>query len=190
MTSTSPRLIIGLTGYLRSGKDTAGAALIADGFTRASFADKIRAFLHALNPQVVQNGVTYRLAPIIAGYGGWEEAKDQFPEVRALLQRCGADAGRTVLGDNVWVDAAMRELGSGDVVFTDVRFPNEAEAIQAAGGFIIRVTRPGHEPGPDAHESETAMDGYPFDFHLPNIGGVSDLCENVRSLVRIARSIA
>jgi hypothetical protein len=110
---------------------------------------------------------------------GWEKVKDDFPEVRQLLQRTGTDAGRRVLGENVWVDAVMADLPDTDVVFTDCRFPNEAQAIKDAGGYLVRVTRPGFEPGPDAHESETALDGYPHDFEIKNTGTLEDLRDTV-----------
>lgn len=193
MTSTaasSPRLIVGFSGYLRSGKDTAGSALAADGFHHASFAAKLKAFVYALNPIVPHTGIDYRLATLVDAYG-WERCKDRYPEVRTLLQRCGTDAGRRVLGEDVWVDAVMSDLpAEQDVVFTDCRFPNEARAIQAAGGFVIRVNRPGYEPGPDAHESETSLDGYPFDFTIVNGRTVEALHAQVRSLMVTCRSAA
>ena len=46
-------MIIGLSGYAQSGKDTVAKVLIEEyGFTRIAFADKIREFLYDLNPQV------------------------------------------------------------------------------------------------------------------------------------------
>ncbi|MGL5816659.1 MAG: hypothetical protein ACRCYR_03780 [Phycicoccus sp.] len=183
-----PRVLVGISGPLRAGKDTAGAALVADGFTRASFADKLRAFLYALNPVIVQDDVQRRLVSLVDDRG-WERCKDTYPEVRALLQRCGTDAGRNVLGANVWVNAAMSDLPAGDVVFTDVRFPNEADAIRAAGGIVVRVERAGYEPDQDSHLSETALHGYAFDFTLHNHGTVEQLHDEARSVVRSWRSV-
>lgn len=189
MTPT-PRLIVGFSGYLRSGKDTAGNVLTeGHDFTKASFAAKLKDFLYALNPLIppAYAGSPHpRLAPVVDAYG-WEAAKDKFPEIRALLQRCGTDAGRKVLGANVWVDAAIRDLPDGDVVFTDVRFLNEALAIRGAGGVVVRVDRPGFEPGPDAHESETALDGFDFDHTIVNDGRVEDLRATVTGTLRLVR---
>ena len=44
-------MIIGLTGYAQSGKDTVAKILVENyGFTRIAFADKIREFLYETNP--------------------------------------------------------------------------------------------------------------------------------------------
>jgi hypothetical protein len=181
--TSDPLILIGFTGYLRSGKDTAGQFLReeAGSFHHASFAAKLKAFLYAVNPVIPRNPMGYghyRLRELVDAYG-WEKVKDDFPEVRQLLQRTGTDAGRRVLGENVWVDAVMADLPDTDVVFTDCRFPNEAQAIKDAGGYLVRVTRPGFEPGPDAHESETALDGYPHDFEIKNTGTLEDLRDTV-----------
>lgn len=182
----SHALLVGVSGYARSGKDTVGQALVDRGWWHASFAAKLKAFLYAINPQVVQNGITYRLAGLVDAYG-WERAKDEFPEIRKLLQRTGTDAGRKVMWDSLWVDAAMRDVPDWPTVFTDTRFPNEADAIRARGGIIIRVDRPGVGPATDenghVHESETALDHYDFDYRLDNDGTIEQLQQAVAARV-------
>ena len=124
---------------------------------------------------------------------GWERAKE-VREVRRLLQAHGV-AIREHVGENVWVDAAMtavalwrsgdmaEDLGCGccfepagptPVVITDVRFPNEAAAIKAAGGSLIRIIRPGQDTLDD-HISETALDDWPADREVWNTGTLDDL---------------
>lgn len=171
------RIIVGLSGYAGSGKDTAAEALIAKGFTRVSFFDKAREVALALNPliPVVVPGIrgaadqtTYvRLADWVEAHG-WTEAKRNL-EVRNLLQRLGTEAGRRVLGENVWVDAVMRDLPDGNLVFTDMRFPNEYDAVIAAGGVAVRINRPGVE-AVNAHPSETALDEHLFHAVIENGG--------------------
>jgi hypothetical protein len=175
-------VIVGLSGYARCGKDTAAKTLIDHGFVRVSFADKLRAFLLALNPIILQTveGRGVRLAEIVEDSLGWEDAKDDFPEVRALLQRCGTEAGRQVLGENVWVEATLRDLPN-NVVVTDVRFPNEAQAIKDLGGRIIRITRPHFGPT-NPHPSETALDDWTFDHHVVNDGDLGDLSYAIRQV--------
>jgi dephospho-CoA kinase len=52
-------MIIGLTGYARTGKDTVASVLVKDfGFERIAFADPIRELLYELNPKV--NGIYLR----------------------------------------------------------------------------------------------------------------------------------
>ena len=165
--------LIGVTGRARAGKDSFAARLVeAHGFTRVAFADPIRDFALTLDPLVDGH---YRLSEIVRSLG-WDVAKESIPEVRRTLQRLGTEAGRNVLGDRVWIDAALGKIDAvdGPVVVTDVRFPNEAEAITSAGGILVRVVRPGHETA-DAHPSETAMDGYPVHVQVVNDGSLEQL---------------
>ncbi|MEU4984870.1 hypothetical protein [Streptomyces sp. NPDC021969] len=177
----SDRLIIGLAGYARSGKNEAAEALVQYGWTQAAFADKLREFLLAVDPAIPGPYGTgnLRLSILIRDVG-WEYAKDHYPEVRALLQRTGTEAGRRLLGSNVWVDALFRDLAEAPaLVVTDCRFPNEAQAVADRGGVMIRVERPGVGPAKDkvgrVHESETALDGWAYDHTLINDGSVRDL---------------
>lgn len=177
----SDRLIIGLSGYSRSGKNSAAEALVQYGWRQAGFADKLREFLLAVDPVIPGPYGTgnLRLSRLIKDVG-WEYAKDHYPEVRALLQRTGTDAGRKLLGSNVWVDALFRdEVSAPALVITDVRFPNEAQQVADRGGVTIRIERPGVGPARDrmgrVHESETALDDWVFDHTLANDGSVRDL---------------
>jgi hypothetical protein len=57
-------------------------------------------------------------------------------------------------------------------VFTDVRFPNEADMIRYNEGIIVRVVAPHAERYdrlgmlPPDHASETAMDDYEVDYEI------------------------
>lgn len=167
-------MIIGLSGYARSGKDEVAKILVEEyGYTRAAFADKIREFLYETNPQIGGN----RLQHLIDTYG-WEVAKSQ-PEVRHLLQSIGVGA-RKLLGDDIWIYQVLKNLHPSDkVVISDVRFINEAECINARGGQLWRIKRNGVK-AVNSHVSEHDMDGYPVDKILKNEGTLEDL----RTLVR------
>src|ERR1051326_2875992 len=84
-----------------------------------------------------------RLSTVVEAVG-WDKAKEN-EDVRRFLQRLGTDGVRNHLGDNIWVDSLFRRLESYEepsartkVVITDVRFPNEADAIRQRGGEIWR----------------------------------------------------
>ncbi|MGW6600563.1 deoxynucleotide monophosphate kinase family protein [Streptomyces sp. NPDC055036] len=186
--------LIGLSGYARSGKDTAAQALADRGWRRAAFADKLREFLLALDPLLPalhgHGGQPFRLRRYVEAWG-WERAKDEHPEVRALLQRAGTEAGRRVLGANVWVNALFEEHEDAPaLVVSDVRFPNEAQAISDRGGVVIRVERPGYGPRRNEygviHESETALDNWSFDHLLSNDGTACELREKLRGVAKLA----
>lgn len=170
--------LVGLSGYARTGKDEAAKVLVEDhGFTRVAFADKLRAVLQALNPIIApskelyfsRSKVVVNLDEVISVYG-WDGYKDTEygPEIRRLLQRLGTEAGRNLLGDNIWVDSALTgHDSSARIVVTDCRFPNEAQAIKAQGGILVRITRPG-VTAVNAHSSEIALDDWPFDYTIEN----------------------
>lgn len=162
---------IGLIGYAQSGKDTLGKILTDDyGYTRISFADGVREVALAINP-FLSDGST--LADAVSEFG-WDIVKS-WPQVRQLLQRVGTEAVRDILGQDLWIDLALRKAGKvRRAVFTDVRYQNEAEAILRDGGVLWRITRPGVGPV-NRHPSETALDLFPVERTIANNGTVEDL---------------
>lgn len=181
-------MIIGLSGYARSGKDTVADILVHDaGFIRVAFADKLREALYALNPLVTHDKGMNKLLFVtdlqtVIDEHGWDGVKSTpyGPEVRRLLQRMGTEAGRNVLGDNIWVDAVINSLDPNKIyVATDCRFINEAQAVDQ----VWRVTRPGVEPAND-HISEVGLDTWPFDRIVYNDGSLFDLREKVLESAR------
>lgn len=166
-------MIIGLTGYAQSGKDSVANILVNNyGYTRVAFADPIRELLYQMNPAVKDGG--YRVQSTVDAYG-WDVAKTAFPEVRNMLQNLGVGARKT-FGDMFWVQQALRQVSpEGNFVITDVRYPNEAKAIRAyEDSQIWRIKRSGVEPV-NAHASETAMDGEKVDQIFVNNGTLEDL---------------
>lgn len=199
MTTLPP--LVGLIGKKRVGKDTFAAVLVEEfGFARVAFADPLKEMALTIDPVIgwyANNGsaVHMRLDTAVA-LRGWEEAKDVYPEARRFLQRLGD--GVRQFDPEFWVRAGMRKaralrrggsdaavvFGPGQpVVITDVRYPNEADAIRDAGGVLVRIVRPGVDDG-DTHASETALDGY---------AGVENVIHNdtdIRGLRELARLCA
>lgn len=168
-------MIIGLSGYKQSGKDALADELVKLGFTKLGMSDILHECMLTLDPIVqVKNGGVVRYSTLVdeVGYVAAKEA----PEVRRLLQVFGTDIGRNMLGENVWVDAVALKLDrmQGDIVLTGVRFPNEAAMIEDLG-LLVRVERPGFTG--DSHESEHALDDYPFPMVIPNDGPLARLGE-------------
>jgi len=171
-------MIIGLTGYAQSGKDTVANVLVERyGFTRIAFADKIREFLYETNPMYDSIVGEPLFVKAKVDRDGWEEAKKS-PQIRRLLQNSGV-AARNLFGPNFWVNEAMKTMLNDprpdmSYVITDVRFLNEADMIKANNGQIWRVKRLGVDPV-NAHVSETQMDGYPVDQIFINNSTLDDL---------------
>lgn len=173
-------MLVALSGYAQVGKDSVGRFLIEDhGFTRFAFADKLREVVYALNPVVNARRVQEVVDDV-----GWDRAKVEVPEIRRLLQAMGTEAGRKILGENVWVNAVFEQIGrqrglsvvptDHDYVITDCRFVNEAQAVKDRGGFVVRVNRPGVGPV-SGHPSETSLNDWEFDLVINNDGSLDDL---------------
>ena len=162
-------IIIGLTGYAQSGKDTAAKILVDNyGFTKVAFADKIREFLYNINPMIGGEPLQIKV-----DVEGWEKAK-QHSEVRRLLQVTGVSA-RKLFGSEFWINQTLRHFAtSSNVVISDVRFTNEANWLKTNGGQIWRIQRVGVE-AVNGHVSETELDDYPVDQTFANNGSLEDL---------------
>jgi len=180
-------MIIGLSGYARSGKDEVAKILVSEfNFERVAFADAIRDLLYQMNPLI---GVT-RLQTMIDAVG-WDIAK-QHPDVRSYLQNLGVGA-RKLFGNNFWINQALNPhvyehpiVGvNKNIVVTDVRFENEADMIKSLYGQVWRVRRQNVEPV-NQHVSEVALDDYKFDQILKNEGSLDELKELVRKRVNLS----
>jgi hypothetical protein len=119
------------------------------------------------------------------------------PTLRWFLQNLGTDAIRNNIHPNAWVNALFvdykpikKKVQVDDVderieqfpnwIITDLRFPNEFDAVKKRGGVCIRVERNFEDfqvgdaqvrkdVNPiDLHPSETALDNYEFDLVLNN----------------------
>jgi hypothetical protein len=109
--------------------------------------------------------------------------------VRQFIQRVGTEAIRNNVHYNTWVNAMFADYipsngyiapGINEPVLeypkwliTDVRFPNEYNAIKDRGGIIIRMERD-FEHKSD-HFSETALGEYQFDCVIENNGSIEEL---------------
>lgn len=184
-------MIVGLSGYARAGKNEAARGL-EPVFRTVAFADKLRDFLFMLNPVVditpdsnEFNGIRFlRVQDVVESYG-WDGYKESpyGNEMRALMQRLGTDCGRNLISDSIWVDATLDHVGNKNVVVADCRFPNEARAIKKRGGIVIRIEKPGVGPV-NAHQSETALDNWDFDYTINNTGSISDLHFAIQQVVK------
>lgn len=186
-------MIIGLSGYLKSGKDTAGRMItdMYSSFKVKKFADKLKemAALMLGVPREMFEDQEYKdsYLPKEWDYYDWDNNKMTQMTVREFLQRFGTDAIRNMVHMDAWVNAAMSGYKEGDNwLFTDVRFPNEAQAIKNKGGVVIRLNRypPGVSPVfMDMHESEKSLDDWKFDYTIYNLGTLEDLRNQLEEIM-------
>jgi dephospho-CoA kinase len=147
---------VGFIGLAGSGKDTAALVLLAHGWRRMAFADRLKG---------------------IARQFGWNGIKDDAG--RKLLQDLGMAARR--YNQNFWINEAMAQLfevssNFAEIprVWTDVRFENEADFVRYRGGIIIRIVRPSLK-SEDQHESELNQYHIDADTTVMNDGTIEDL---------------
>ncbi len=92
------------------------------------------------------------------------------PVMRALMQEYGTEVRR---GDkeaywtDKWEESVEKALGEGVeiVMVDDVRFLNEAQAIQDAGGFLVKIVRT-DITNTGTHISETEMEKIEQDYTI------------------------
>lgn len=177
------RQIIGIGYTKRVGKDTAASALVRDlGFKQFAFADELKELALLVDPIALavpglQNtNIGHNRLSWLVRIEGWERAKDRYPEVRKFLENLG-NGVRQRFGADFWLNLVMARAQSYEkVVISDVRFCNEAAAIKAAGGKLVQLTRPGHEPS--TFETELA-EWDDWDLDLDNAGSVVELEQQI-----------
>jgi hypothetical protein len=106
---------------------------------------------------------------------------------RHVLQFFGTDIVRQ-MKPSAWVDATMRRAAGSLaplVVIADVRFPDEADAILAAGGEVIRLAR--QIDTEDQHYSETALNQYSRFSHF--VPAYATLTETFYVASKVARKL-
>lgn len=130
-------MLIGFVGYARSGKSTAATFLQdSHGFERARIAGPLKDMLRAVGLTDRELEGDRKEAPLDLLCG-------RTP--REAMVTLGTEWGRRMIGGAFWANAWLRrveELGDVPIAVEDVRFPNEAEAVRALGGVIVRIENP------------------------------------------------
>lgn len=183
--------LIGLGGYAQSGKDTVADLLVTNhGWRKTYFSKALDDALLVLDPYIpfFDEALFIRYTDVRKKYS-YEMAKQE-PEVRRLLQTLGTEVGRNMLGENVWVDAAFREVDrlmdeGHNVAITGVRFPNELEAVRKRNGKLVWVSRQGYGPI-NAHSSDNSLGREDFNMFVRNDWTLKELASNVADLDRLA----
>jgi hypothetical protein len=188
-------MLIGLTGRAGAGKDTVYetlAELYGDELPveRRSFAALLYESAAAALGVTVDDLDRWKRDPevVISVYDPRHGMMHE-QTVRSHLQRYGTEAHHDVFGHDFWVDALNLRGHRGRIVaVTDVRFPNEAVAIIAAGGAVARVLGP--TDGPARHPSEEPIPDEVVDYTISNVVRNDDrvcLRRRVRALVTAIR---
>jgi hypothetical protein len=177
-------IIIGLTGYARSGKDSVGQLLVErHGFRRVAFGDTLKDIAEDMNPLIKHTvdgveTVSY-YNDLLVQHGGREGIKDAVPESRQYLVDLGNSLRHRITG--VEISATFGTVLPGDrVVNTNVYHGEEIDAIRAMGGIMLRVRREGFGP---ANVDEARTGKHPVDAMLYNDGDFETLAQNLQAVL-------
>lgn len=188
----SEKLIIGIGGKKRHGKDTAYKILNKHfNFKQYAFADEIKLWCEILNPILGFDGLI-RLNDLLKFYT-WDQIKsfagdedDRYKEaseeLRRLQQIIGTEIVRERVDTNFWVKKVFEQIKEDDYkskrfAITDVRFPNELKSIKDEGGYTIYIKRKVKDN--DKHASETSVNESDFDEVVENYGTLEELEEKI-----------
>jgi len=209
-------MIIGVCGFIGSGKDTIADYLTNfHGFRRESFANSLKDAVAQVFgwDRTMLEGRTKQAREWREQVDPWWAERLNMPNLtpRWVLQYWGTEVCRKAFHDDIWIASLENKLRNSkdDIVISDCRFPNEIKSIKDAGGIVIRVVR-GPEPewyevakyandGLEMfqeklktigiHASETAWVGTKFDYTLDNNETIDDLYTQVKSLIGLAQGL-
>lgn len=205
-------MIIGICGFIGSGKDTVADYLVNfHEFRRESFANTLKDACAAVFgwDRTMLEGRTKEAREWREQVDPWWAERLGMPNLtpRWILQWWGTEVCRRGFHDDIWIASLENKLRTSkdDVVISDCRFPNEIKAIKAQGGKVYWVQR-----GPlpawynlaleenlhkseaanielmklGIHASETSWVGTEFDAILDNNGTIDDLYKQVKNLLQ------
>lgn len=207
-------MIIGLVGFIGSGKDTVASRFISYGCIKDSFAAPLKDACAAIFgwPRTLLEGDTiesreFRETPDM--FWTRKLGIDNFTP-RLALQLLGTDVLRNQFHQDIWLSSLEYRFriknNDQNVVISDARFRNELELIKSLNGIVVWVQR-GELPlwfddavkanegnaiarkimqtrWRDVHESEWNWAGFPVDYIINNNGSMEDLDKLVNDLQR------
>lgn len=203
-------MIIGICGFIGSGKDTVADYLVNfHEFRRESFASTLKDSVAAVFgwDRTLLEGRTAEAREWREQVDPWWANRLDMPTLtpRWVLQYWGTEVCRKSFHDDIWISSLENKIRTSkdNVVISDCRFPNEISAIKKAGGQIVWVQRgtlpewyddavsanQGNNIGINAmklrkiHASEWAWLGSEFDYVIDNNGTIDDLFKQTHSLV-------
>ena len=145
-------MIIGVCGFIGSGKDTIADYLMnIHQFRRESFANALKDAISMVFgwDRDMLEGRTRQSREWREQVDPWWAERLNMSDLtpRWVLQHWGTEVCRRAFHDDIWIAALENKLrnSTDDIVISDCRFPNEIKSIKDAGGIVIRVIR-GAEP--------------------------------------------
>ena len=183
--------LIGITGYKRSGKDTAGEYFIKQGYIKYAFAGPLKKACQEI----------FMFTDEQTEGKDKEKYDDRWNiSARKVFQRFGTEIFRENLADfypemekikenfwtyrfKIWYENQLKINKDIKIVVTDVRFDNEANIIKELGGIIIKVKRK-KIINLDQHKSETSIEKIKCDYLVKNDSNIENYYEKLSKIVK------
>ena len=158
-------MIIGICGFIGSGKDTIADYLVnLHHFRRESFANTLKDAVAQVFgwDRTMLEGRTKQAREWREQVDPWWAQRLNIPHLtpRYILQQWGTEVCRKNFHDDIWIASLENKLRNSrdDVVISDCRFPNEIRAIKQSGGMVVRVVR---GPEPDWYDAAVSRNRGP-----------------------------
>jgi len=206
-------MIIGVCGFIGSGKDTVADYLVNfHEYRRESFANSLKDAVAQVFgwDRTMLEGRTKQARDWREQVDPWWSERLNMPELtpRLMLQLWGTEVCRAGFHDDIWIASLENKLRTSqdNIVISDCRFPNEIKSLRAAGGIIVCIER-GVQPhwstiaaranqgdtkarawlkAEGVHASETAWVGTDFDFVLYNNSDIDSLYKQIQTVINRA----
>lgn len=212
-------MLIGISGKIKSGKDTVGEMLynlgcIEYSIYKYSFADSLKKIVasivdcdyNSLNNQefkasyipnfikITKDGIITHIVPNSKIFYKDIFRTYEVVTYREALQFFG-DKFRSEYGQDFWIRMLKSDLMYEEPSFniiTDVRYKNEADFIKSNKGILIRVDRSEVQTPKNisSHSSEMELDNYPnFDYIIENNGTLEELESKVQLVYKSIKNL-
>ena len=173
-------MIIGISGKMGSGKDTAGKIIydiLKPNCEIIHFADPLKDL--CINYLGLSHDDVYT-----------ENGKKQFNDFwkmtnREILQKVGTDAFRNGFDENVWVKITELKILSNtncNFIIPDIRFDNEAEMVIKHHGIVLNIER--NNGNNNNHISEQGISNNLITANIENNGSVEELKEKISEVIK------
>lgn len=186
-------MILGLVGYIGSGKGTVADILVRHHhYRKFAFADALKDSISVIFgwDRHLLEGDTNASRAFRERIDPWWSHKFGFEVTpRLIMQKMGTEACRNGIADNIWIAALEKRIQDHkNVVISDVRFSNEVDFIRSVGGTVIRVKRgedPSIEERKKMHSSETDWNNVFPDAIIENNGTIDQLKDDLSNILTI-----
>jgi hypothetical protein len=204
-------MIIGICGFIGSGKDTAADYLVNfHNFKRESFASTLKdavANVFGWDRELLE-GRTQASRQWREQVDEWWAKRLVMPHLtpRFVLQHWGTNVLRQHFHDDIWIASLENKLRTArdSIVISDCRFPNEINGLKQQGAKVVWVQR-GVTPHwydiacaanrsdtkarawlkkENIHASEYSWAGTQFDATIDNNGSIENLYQQLKNLAQ------